>query len=130
MRLTRQREVIFGALCGTDTHPTAEELLEAVRASEPGLSLATVYNTLDALVDGGLCRRLATPAGTCRYDADTRDHAHAVLDDGRVLDLPPELSRRLIVGSGWVEGVERALGVRVKSLNVQVMVEPREGPRA
>ena len=47
IRLTRQREEIYAALAATKAHPTAEELLRAVRSSHPGISLATVYNTLE-----------------------------------------------------------------------------------
>lgn len=125
LRVTRQREVLFEALARTRRHPTAEELFEAVRAIEPGLSLATVYNTLEALTEAGLCRRLPTPTGPCRFDADLRDHAHAVMGDGRVLDLPSDLSGRLAADPDWIRDVERRLGVKVKGVSIQVMVEPR-----
>ena len=86
IRCTSQREHIFAALCATDRHPTAEELFQAVRVSSPGVSLATVYNTLEVFTSRGLCRRLATPqgVGACRYDADVSDHAHVITTNSRL----------------------------------------------
>lgn len=86
------------------------------------LSLATVYNTLDALVGCGLARRLACPGGATRYDADVTDHVHVSTGDGRILDLPPDLSERLLsrVPASLLDEIGRRLGVRVAGLTVQV----------
>lgn len=124
LRATRQRERIYAALHGSTSHPTAEELLSSVRESNPGLSLATVYNTLDALWEAGLCRRLSPAGGgPARYDADLSTHAHLATPDGRFLDLPEDLSRRLAerVGSDLVAEVEQRLGVRVESVSLHLM---------
>jgi len=88
LRCTRQRELIYSALSHTTAHPTAEDLHRTVRHDEPGLSLATVYNTLDTFVDRGLCRKIPSAAGNgpSRYDADTHAHAHVILDDGTTLN--------------------------------------------
>ena len=58
LRCTRQRERIYEALASSTSHPTAEELHLAVRDADGGLSLATVYNTLEAFTERGLCRRV------------------------------------------------------------------------
>ncbi|MCH8508558.1 MAG: transcriptional repressor [Phycisphaerales bacterium] len=98
VRPTRQRELVYAALASTDTHPTAEELLTAVRAADPSVSQATVYNTLDALTGSGLARRLPARAagGACRYDADLRPHVHLTLPDGRVVDAPEGVSKTIL----------------------------------
>lgn len=125
LRCTKQREQVYGALASTQSHPTAEDLYTAVRASEPGMSLATVYNTLEAFTVVGLARRLASPVGACRYDADTRDHVHVALGDGRLIDLPEDLSQRLLadVPKAVLEELERRLGVRVAGVSIQVVTE-------
>ncbi|MCC5823010.1 MAG: transcriptional repressor [Planctomycetes bacterium] len=89
---------MYAALASTDTHPTAEELLTAVRAADPSVSQATVYNTLDALTGSGLARRLPARAagGACRYDADLRPHVHLTLPDGRVVDAPEGVSKTIL----------------------------------
>lgn len=133
LRWTRQRELLYAELasCVLD-HPTAEELLISARAKDPGLSLATVYNTLDAFSDSGLCRRMAAvgASGPCRFDVHTHDHAHVLTHDGRVMDLPRELSQRLLeaIPRDIVSEVERATGVQVERLNLQFIAQPGAGP--
>lgn len=98
VRCTRQRELVYAALASTDTHPTVEDLLAGVRAAEPGISQATVYNTLDTLVGCGLARRLParSAGGPCRYDADVHPHVHLTLPDGRVVDAPGSVSDAIL----------------------------------
>lgn len=96
-RPTRQREEIFAFLRRSDQHPTAEQVFEAVRRSIPNLSLATVYNALEALVDGGLVIKLPSIEGSARYDARTEGHYHLrCLRSGAVEDLPTPYSPGLI----------------------------------
>lgn len=127
LRHTRQREAVFAALCATDIHPTAEELHELVRQDEPGLSLATIYNSLEALSDAGLCRRLPCNGGPTRFDADLSRHVHVVLPDGRVLDVPTELARALLaaVPPGLVADLEARTGVSMCGLGVQLVAFPQ-----
>lgn len=128
LRRTRQREVIFEALSATTEHPTADELFARVRGSEPGLSLATVYNTLEALTSAGLCRRLPSLAGSgpCRYDAVTADHAHVATPDGKVHDVPHDLSAVMLRGVSpeALAELERRLGVRVTGYTLCVAAAP------
>ena len=87
-RPTRQRRAIFAALSSRLDHPTAETLHRAVRRRVPGLSLATVYTTLEILVGAGLAGRLAGPDGVARYDARTDGHDHRrCLACGRIDDV-------------------------------------------
>lgn len=132
LRCTRQRELLYEALCACTSHPTAEELFRMTHRSEGAadpdpLSLATVYNTLDALIACGLARRLASPGGPTRYDADVTDHVHVSTGDGRILDLPPDLSERVLsrVPESLLDEIGRRMGVRVAGLTVQVHADPR-----
>jgi Fur family peroxide stress response transcriptional regulator len=128
LRCTRQRERIFDALACTTSHPTAEELFQAVHDGEPGLSLATVYNTLEAFTECGLVRRIPSPGGACRYDADTSDHVHVTTPDGRVMDLPEDLSAQLIeaLPAQVLADLEKRLGVKVGQVNIQIVSEARQ----
>jgi len=129
LRCTKQRQVIFSALTATTSHPTAEELLSLVRSGEPGLSLATVYNTLEALTSCGLARRLPSHSGNgpCRYDADVSQHIHITTADGRVLDVPEDLAARLPqpFPSDVSAELERRLGVRITRVHVELFGEDR-----
>jgi Fe2+ or Zn2+ uptake regulation protein len=126
LRCTRQREVLYEALRACRSHPTADELfhLAASRGGlEPGeLSLATVYNTLEALVEAGLCRRVPCPSGAARFDGEMRDHIHVLTADNRVMDLPDDLGRRVLgaISADLVRDIEGRLGVGLATLSIQV----------
>jgi Fe2+ or Zn2+ uptake regulation protein len=128
LRWTRQREVIYSVLEACHSHPTPEELSRLVEDVEPGLSLATIYNTLDAFLACGLCNRLASAdaTGAARYDADIHDHAHVQTSDGRVLDVPADLSRRVLAGlpQDLLAEIERRMGVKVGRVSVQFHTQP------
>ena len=123
LRCTRQREVVYGALAGTTGHPTAEELHGMVHGIEPGLSLATVYNTLEALTECGLARRLPGSGGRCRFDAVTTPHVHVTTREGQLMDVPTDLSQRLMAGLApeLLKELEQRMGVAIEHLNVQVV---------
>ena len=132
LRHTRQREAVFAALRGTDTHPTAEELFELVREREPGLSLATVYNSLDVLTDGKLCRRLPGNGGPIRFDADMSDHVHLILGDGRVIDVPEAIAGRLldVIHQGFIQQLETYSGTPIGSLGIQLVASETNAPKS
>lgn len=96
LRCTRQRVEVFSALASTKSHPTAEQLHRMLQLRSPGISLGTVYNTLEALCAAGLSRKLPTLDGPARYDADTSNHLHAFTQSGDVLDLPADLSAEVL----------------------------------
>ena len=99
---TAQRVVITQYLLETDAHPTADQILEAVKDRLPvPLSRATVYNTLNMLVAAGVIQEVYTePGGCARYDANMEQHHHFVdVKRGRIYDIPfeavPALDKRL-----------------------------------
>lgn len=88
-RFTEQRAAVFRFLRGTDVHPTADEVFLHVREEVPGISLATVYKSLETLVGCGLATKLTYGDGSARYDGRTDDHHHLrCVACGRVADLP------------------------------------------
>ncbi len=130
LRHTRQRELVYRALASTKLHPTAEELHATVRAIDGAISLATVYNTLDALHEGGLCRKLAAPdlSGAVRYDADVREHAHVTTPDGTMVDVPMDLSRRLLdaLGPTLRAEIESRMGVELGRITVHLSARAKK----
>ena len=77
LRPTRQRVAIGKLLfAGRDRHVTAEMLHEEVAAAGERISLATVYNTLEALTHAGVVLRITVDPAVARYDADISPHAH------------------------------------------------------
>ncbi len=127
IRCTKQREDIYSVLHTSESHPTAEELCREVRGIQPGLSLATVYNTLETFTKHGLCRRLGSASstgGACRYDADVSHHVHVVTEAGGVRDLPAALAEELLsrIPPELIGQIERAMGVRIDRINIDLVV--------
>ncbi|MGE3108047.1 MAG: Fur family transcriptional regulator [Phycisphaerales bacterium] len=130
IRCTKQREDIYAVLCASESHPTAEEIFREVRSVQPGLSLATVYNTLETFTEHGLCRKVGLApgaGGACRYDADMSHHVHLVNAAGDVRDVPGHLAEELIsrISPELLRRLERELGVRVTRVNIDVLVDSR-----
>jgi Fe2+ or Zn2+ uptake regulation protein len=63
-------------MAGLAGHATAESVFRDVERQMPGVSLPTVYATLELLDGLGLVRRVATERGAVVYDARTSDHHH------------------------------------------------------
>lgn len=78
LRVTSQRIVIHRALCSQTQHMTAEQVLEKVSNVLPGISLPTVYATLELLEDLGLVRRFGTGSGAVLFDSRVEPHGHTV----------------------------------------------------
>jgi Fur family peroxide stress response transcriptional regulator len=79
LRVTPQRLAIYGALVATDTHPTAQTLFEGLHPHMPSLSPATVYNTLQVLVERGLIQDIGEAGdGAVHYDADLTPHVNLI----------------------------------------------------
>lgn len=113
-RLTRQREQVFAVLLRHRDHPTADEVHLRVREEVPGISLATVYNCLETLVECGLVRHVNFERESTRFCPNLSEHAHFHdRETGRVydIDLPTEVVARLreLLPEGFaVESVELA----------------------
>ena len=76
LRSTPQREVVFNTLLNKRDHPTADEVYARVRHDMPTISLATVYNCLETLVQCNLVRAVNFERGPTRYCPNLRPHAH------------------------------------------------------
>lgn len=76
LKVTPQRVALLQALGASTSHPTAEDLYRRVSPGIPGLSLTTVYNVLEVLVQKNIINRVKTDAGGMRYDAVTDMHHH------------------------------------------------------
>jgi Fur family transcriptional regulator, peroxide stress response regulator len=99
LRPTPQRLAICRALASAALdHPTAREIHQRLRPAMPSLSLATVYNTLQVLVEAGWLHSLGeSGAGPVRYDADPRPHANLICSScGRINDDHDPLFTRAI----------------------------------
>src|SRR5882762_3229887 len=86
--LTRQRKIVLDVVRAGDHHPTAAEVFDAARNKMPGISFATVYNSLRYLKEAGLVREIAFGNGASRYDRETDRHDHAICSAcGKLVDF-------------------------------------------
>ncbi len=98
VRPTPQREVVYHVILAKRDHPTAEEVFDRVKAQMPTISLATVYNCLDALVQSGLIKQVNFVREPTRYCPNLHEHAHfhdEATGEIRDIDLPPDILERL-----------------------------------
>ena len=98
LRSTPQREVVYDVLLNKRDHPTADEVFARVRVELAGISLATVYNCLETLVQCDLVRAVNFERGPTRYCPNLRPHAH-FHDDAtgatHDIDLPPAVLAKI-----------------------------------
>src|SRR2546425_222411 len=79
-RFTRQRQQVYDVLLQKRDHPTAEEVFIRAKRRMPDISMATVYNCLDALVKCGLARQVTLERGAARFCPNMREHCHFYCD--------------------------------------------------
>ena len=89
LRVTPQRQALFGLLQDDTSHPTVEALHERARVEAPTISLKTVYQTVHDLEALGEVRLLDLGTGSVRVDPNVEHtHHHLVCRVcGRVRDV-------------------------------------------
>jgi len=102
-RFTPQREHVYAVLLQERDHPTAEQVFMRAKRDMPDISMATVYNCLDALVRCGLARQVTLARGAARFCPNMSEHCHFYCDScEKVVDveLPPETG--VVLPKGFV----------------------------
>ena len=97
LKVTPQRVAVMSALMQLNNHPTTEGIVDKVRERNPNISVGTIYNILDTLVDKGIVRRVKTEKDNMRYDS-VDIHHHHLYDSGsdRIVDFMDEELDKLI----------------------------------
>src|SRR5579859_1479797 len=105
-RVTSQRLVMLRELRRLRQHATAEEVHRVVQHELPGVSVPTIYATLDLFVELGLARRIDTPTAAL-YDAGLEPHQHAVCRRcGRVEDVDGSVNATALLGAAKAAGFQ------------------------
>lgn len=116
-RLTGPRRAVVEEIQRTERAFTADELLQRLTVDDTGVGRATVFRTLDLLVQRGVLDRLHQPDGCHSYllcGVSDRHHHHLICSDcGAVVEfedcsvqpLLDELSRRtnFQINGHWLE---------------------------
>ena len=86
-----QRIVIMEYLETHKTHPTVDEIYNALSPDIPTLSKTTVYNTLKLFVEKGVAISINIDEKNVRYDGDVSVHAHFICSRcGNIFDVYSE----------------------------------------
>ena len=119
IRLTRQRELLFGLIHNSHTHLNADQLFELAKAKDPKINRVTVYRTLKVFKEQGLVDELDLMhfQGEHHY-YETRlkpEHAHIVcMGCGSVVEYFGEPLQKIR------EQVESQFGFKVQVSRTEV----------
>src|ERR1041385_2012450 len=98
-RFTPQRQHVYEVLTEERDHPTAEEVFIRAKRRMPEISMATVYNCLDALVRSGVARQVTVDRGATRFCPNMREHCHFHCDTcEKVFDIDLEADEPAGIG--------------------------------
>jgi Fe2+ or Zn2+ uptake regulation protein len=106
-RLTKQRAAILKALDGA-AHLSAETILGRVREELPGVSLGTIYRTLDILRELGLVQIFSYAGSAARFESAIEKHHHLLCTRcGQLLNVSADgvadIARRIGLDRGFSE---------------------------
>ena len=76
LRMTRQRWGVYRLLMDQRDHPTANDVFMRIKDRLPNISLATVYNCLEALVQHGVIRQVNFERESSRFCPNLEEHGH------------------------------------------------------
>ena len=90
LKLTSERQALFDELFARHEHFEADELLVRLRTKHTKISRATIYRTLDLLVDSGIVGRVRIGETGYRYERlrAGEHHDHLICNEcGRVIEF-------------------------------------------
>lgn len=95
--LTKQREVVLQVIRDEPEHLTANEVFDKAKRLLPGISFATVYNSLRFLKECGHIAEISFGSGASRFDSLTSRHDHAICTKcGKLVDMEIELPAEIV----------------------------------
>jgi Fur family ferric uptake transcriptional regulator len=124
LRMTGPRKTVLGEIARQRSSFTATELLSAVERCAPNVGRATVFRTLDLLVEQGILRRVHTESGAnwghsyvlCGL-SDAHHHHLVCTVCGRVSDFEG------CSVEGLIEGLKAQTGFRVRGHHLELYGE-------
>ncbi len=113
-RFTPQRQQVYNVLLEKRDHPTVEDVFIRAKHEMPDISMATVYNCLDALVKCGLVRHVNLERSATRYCPNMKEHSHFYCDEcGGIYDVN-------FAADGDRSGLQIPEGFKVKQFDISI----------
>ena len=86
--ITTQRQAVLQVIQDSEDHLTANEVFDKARKIQPGISFATVYNSLRFLKEQGMIGEVRFGSDAARFDRTLDRHDHAICNEcGKLIDL-------------------------------------------
>lgn len=122
LKITKQRLQVLEVLaCCPGRHLTAEEIYEKIKTDSPGIGLATVYRTIQLLLELHLIDRINLDDGFVRYEIVSmengaeKQHHHLICRNcGKIIAFQDEILERL------EEKIRETTGFRVVDHEVKL----------
>jgi len=109
-RNTVQQRIIAEQLRLLGNHPTADEVYQAVAKQRPSISKATVYRTLNKMVEVGDAVRVVVDTGAERFDYRSDPHCHvSCVRCGKVED---------VCADAFCDGVDHELAAKASGYQI------------
>ncbi len=91
-------------------HPTVEMIYQALSHQIPAISMATIYNSLNALLEKGLVCAMTITGTEIRYDVNVSSHHHLLCKKcGKIIDIdvkcPLTINNNLPIEGHFVDEV-------------------------
>jgi Fur family transcriptional regulator, peroxide stress response regulator len=114
-KLNSNAQAVLEIVRSSHSHPTAQEVYEAVRNVRPRIGLATVYRVLHQLTEQGYIKEIGPSEEGCRYDGHVSRHDHAVCTMcGALLDV------EVTVPAEALQAAARATGIALSSHEIRL----------
>lgn len=123
VRWTGQREAIISTFIDQDRHLTAEELHQLVRELDSSISAATVYRTMNLLVDAGMAAKRHFQGGSAAFDLTIgKGHHHHLIDvdTGHIIEFKDDDLEALL------EDLAAKKGYRIACHKIELFGVPLE----
>jgi len=123
-KLTVPREAVLDVLSGTSKHPSAEEIYFSVHKKYPGIGLATVYRTLELLVQLGLVFKFDFGDSKARYElvheVSGEHHHHLVCKNcKRIINYTEFIDEEVMLLKKTEKGLSRKYNFKISDHIIQ-----------
>jgi Fur family peroxide stress response transcriptional regulator len=116
-KLNSNALAVLEAVRASRNHPTALEIYETVKDKRPRIGLASIYRILHLLVERGHIKELGRGEESCRYDAHTSRHDHAICTVcGALFDIP----EGILLPEKSLQAVATATGITLDSYEIRL----------
>jgi len=121
LKITPQRIAILEAVIELRNHPTAENVIDFIKANHPNIATGTVYKILETFVEKGMIKKVKTDRDIMRYDAMTEPHHHLYCSTSdRIEDfMDPELQKMI---EAYFDK-HNILDFKIKDIKLQIIGE-------